>query len=135
MTWVHIAWFISMALVLPLMMDKAKVRTWLALLVACAAAWIARTAEAYLLIDLLGGAIILIRPAGWAQRSIGMLFAAMALFDIGFIAGGSHGVSLYALFLNLLGWIQLGILASWGAHDNFERHLVRRGNRRGIPAR
>lgn len=113
---------------------KAKLRTWGALFAASLAAMVFPYVGVYIAIDLIAGAVVLTRPAGIEQRLIGLLFAGMAIFDIGFILGGQNDPDQYVRFMLILGWAQAAILAIWGAHDILGRYLVRHRVGRGVPS-
>jgi len=118
-------WKIAMLLMLPLMIGGAKPRVWFVMFGASALAAIFPHPPAWLMIDLLAGALVLRRPAGQAQRLIGLIFAGMAMFDIGFLIGGSRDTIAFTGFLACLGWVQFVILLAWGLHDHFG-HCFRR---------
>lgn len=131
------AWKITMLCLLPFMLigdRKAKLRTWGALFAAALAALAFPHVGVYIAIDLVAGAVVLSRPAGIEQKLIGLLFAGMAVFDIGFILGGQNDPDLYVRFLTILGWLQAAILAIWGAHDGLGYYLGKRRTRGGLPA-
>jgi hypothetical protein len=123
-------WVMAMAGLLPFILLQRgkrpvhKVRVWLALLGASAAAWAVTPAIgyvpvlAYIAIDTAAGLIVLARPAGVAQKAIGFLFATMVLFHIGvFWAGPQHAGSTYFAFQTAAGWAQLLVLLGWSGHD------------------
>lgn len=123
-----------MLLILPLMHRAPKLRAWLAVFVSSVLAWLfALKPEYYLAIDLACGALVLAKPAGVAQKSIGLIFANMALIDAGYIISpqADHGILYYEIML-ILGWVQFGILACWGFHD-VGSYLARRFGPRGRP--
>lgn len=83
-------------------------------------------APSYMAIDMLAGALILTRPAGLPQRAIGLLFAFMVTFDLGFIvADNPDQVTTYITANVFMGWVQWAILLAWGAIDGLQ-YLDRR---------
>lgn len=124
-------WKLAMlALMLFLLFDSKgsmgpKHRVWVAMFGASLAALYAPFPSGFLAIDLLVGALVLKRPAGVAQRCIGILFAGMAVFDIGYIIGGQSSPGQFVQFLSLIGWLQFTILLMWGLHDRWGLDLRR----------
>lgn len=120
-------WKLAMLGLLPLMGQRARLRTWVAMMGASIAAWLVTGPYAYLAIDILGAAIVLARPAGVAQRAIGAMFGIMCFFHLGFIVGGGHDVSTYIASNRLVGWAQWAVLLSWGGYDVLRpyRHRLR----------
>ena len=112
-------WKVAMFVILPLMKRGPKLRAWLAVAVASDLAWaFPLSPQAYLAIDLAFGALVLAKPAGVAQKAIGLVFANMALIDVGYLLSPQldHGILYYWIML-VLGWVQFAILAVWGAYD------------------
>jgi len=129
-------WKLAMVFALPLMFGmgwRAKCRTWAALMGASLASIVLPYAAAFMVIDLLAGAMVLRRPAGCGQRAIGLIFAGMALFDIGFIIAGQHDVQAFTGFMVSLGWLQFAILFAWGGYDHWGHHLRRGWAACGLP--
>lgn len=132
-------WKIAMLCIIPLMLGGHKPRAWLAVfLSSILAAVFALRPEAYLAIDLLCGFAVLMRPAGLEQKAIGMIFAGMAVIDVGYMLSpqADGGITFYYV-LSTLGWLQFAILAWWGSHDTGKaiagrfgrhRHSLARGN-------
>lgn len=120
-----------MLVMLPLMFGGAKPRVWAVMISASVMAMLFPYPPAWLTIDLLAGALVLRRPAGQAQRLIGLIFAGMAVFDIGFLIGGARDLAAFTGFLACLGWVQFAILLAWGLHDNFGHRFRRAGPVRG----
>lgn len=116
-------WKVAMIALLPLMLSGPKLRVWCAMFAASCASLLIPHAPAWIFIDLIAGALVLRRPAGVQQRLIGLLFAGMAIYDIGFVLGGQRGVEMFTGFLAWLGWVQFGILLTWGAHDAWGHHF------------
>lgn len=131
-------WKLAMlALLLFLLFDSKgavgpKHRVWLAMFGASLAALYVPLASGFLVIDLLAGALVLKRPAGVAQRCIGLLFAGMAVFDIGYIIGGAQSPGQFVQFMSLIGWLQFTILLLWGLHDRWGFDLHRAGAGRSV---
>lgn len=126
-------WKIAMLAIVGLMLSRQKARTWLALMAASLLSWcFALRPEAYIVLDLVSGALVLTRPAGPAQRLIGLLFAGMVIVDIGYwVSPQLDGGALYYQALQLIGWAQWAILAAWGLYD--VREVV--GRRLGLVGR
>jgi hypothetical protein len=123
---------------LPFMTAAPKLRTWATMFVSSGATLFVPVghAPAYLAIDLISGALVLMRPAGLPQRAIGLLFAFMCMFDLGFILSGHpERMDTYISANVLIGWLQWAILLAWGAYG-VRQYLARRhGAVRGpIPA-
>ena len=118
-------WKLAMlALLLFLLIDSKgamgpKHRVWLAMFGASLASLYVPFPWGYLAIALVAGALVLKRPAGVAQRCIGLLFAGMAVFDIGYVAGGAQSPGQFVQFMSLIGWLQFTILLLWGLHDRW----------------
>jgi hypothetical protein len=94
------------------------------------------TMAAYMLADFAGAWIALRpKPIGCAQRAIGLLFAAMVLFHVGFIlsAQGSSA-TLYTSALGLFGWVQWACLVLWGGYGAGKVLAGRFGFHRAGPA-
>jgi hypothetical protein len=131
-------WKLAMVMVLPMMWGGAKPRAWAVVMLSSVLSALVGVLEprVFLAIDLVCGALILARPAGCAQRAIGMLFAMMALFDVGYIISPRlDGGAQYYTGLSALGWVQFAILAAWGAHDTGRLVVGRLGPSRHSLAR
>ena len=114
------AWHFAMLGIIPLMGSRQRMRCWVTMLAASAAAWLIGAAAPipYMFIDLVGGLVILTRPYGIGQRAIGMVFAMMAIFDAGYLLSPQvDNGQLYTEALTFLGWVQFSILTIWGLHD------------------
>lgn len=135
-------WKLAMAVILPLMGGKQRFRTWGAMLLASIAALGVPVGypPCYIAIDLLAGALILVRPAGIAQRMIGLLFACMVMFHAGFwlatvVNPITPSIRLYLAAQRWVGWAQWAILLGWGAYDAWESLAGRRrADRRALAA-
>lgn len=108
-----------MLCIAPFMPGGAKPRAWLAVFLSSGLAWFfPLSPAAYLAIDLFCGGLVLAKPAGVAQKSIGLLFAMMAIVDVGYLVSPQlDGGLLYYGVMVALGWLQFAILAIWGLHD------------------
>lgn len=98
-----------------------RLRTWTALFGTSLSSWMVTPAVGatpfllYALICFAGAAIVMVRPAGTAQRAIAMIFAFMAAFNGGaYLAGEPNGGPVYSAMLHYAGWSQLFILLFWG---------------------
>jgi hypothetical protein len=112
-------WKLAMLVILPLLTRGPKLRAWLAVFASAVLAWLfPLSPSAYLLIDLACGALVLAKPAGVAQKSIGTVFAIMAIIDAGYLLSpqADHGILYYWIMLTL-GWVQFAVLAAWGSYD------------------
>lgn len=112
-------WKGAMLIILPLLARGPKLRAWLAVFAASVLAFVLPLKpEAYLAIDLACGALVLARPAGLPQKTIGLLFAIMAVIDMGYMVSPQldHGMLYYQIML-ILGWVQFAVLAAWGSYD------------------
>ncbi len=105
-----------------------KIRTWIALFASSIAALIAShhvadwdgLMRSYILIDGLAAWVVLIRPAGAAQRAIGLCYFVMILSHIGLVGaslGGRVDTASYDSLQGALGWAQFAILCLWSAWD------------------
>ena len=127
--WLADPWVLVMVAALPLMWPQRfegklrwpKLRTWTALFGASLSSWMVTPAVGatpfllYALICFAGAAIVMVRPAGTAQRAIAMIFAFMAAFNGGaYLAGEPNGGPVYSAMLHYAGWSQLFILLFWG---------------------
>lgn len=99
--------------------SPARLRTWAALSLSSLAGLLLPpvSVEAYIVVDLLAAALVLRRPAGCAQKVIGLLFAWMVTFHCGFIVSGQHDWVSYYDRQAAIGWAQLACLAAWGLRD------------------
>jgi hypothetical protein len=105
-----------------------RVRTWLALAFAGVMGHVADyylgstewLMASFILIDLAAAAVVLIRPAGVAQKAIGFGFAVMVLAHIGVlvatISGPINGI-IYDDLNVRLGWAQFLCLLLWSCDD------------------
>lgn len=127
----------AMLCVLPLMWGGARPRVWLALMAGHFLSWAFPYASAFILLDLLTAGVVLSRPAGEHQKLIGLLSIGMAMTGIGYfisteIIGNAGQPGAYGNVLRTLGWLQIIVLAFWGA-DGVGKYLVRRsGGSRGV---
>lgn len=120
------AWLIAMIAISPLMFagTAAKGRTWLALMAACGAAWLAPDVRWFIVVDFVCATVVLANPYGCAQRMIGLLLAAMMIFSVGYIIGGEQAPGMFTAFQHALGWAQWAILAWWGGYDLLGNRVV-----------
>ena len=129
-------WFAAMlAVLLFMLLQRAegswplhKLRTWAALFCSSLAGWFAVSFSggvpvlSFIIIDILAGVIVLARPAGLAQRAIGLCYGVMILSHIGYkIAllwfNGVVSSTSYEAFMTFAGWAQLVILTAWSGWD------------------
>lgn len=105
-----------------------KLRTWAALFLSSLAALFAShqiadwdsLVASYMLIDGLAAWVVLIRPAGAAQKAIGLCYFVMILSHIGLVSaslGGRVDTASYDSLQGALGWAQFAILCLWSAWD------------------
>lgn len=128
-------WKIAMLCLLPLMFGGAKPRTWGAVMGSSVMAmFLPMLPAAYLVIDIACGGLVLVRPAGTAQRAIGLLFSFMAIIDLGYLLSPQLAPLTYYWTLSVLGWGQFAILACWGAYDTGKAIVLRYGPRRHLLA-
>lgn len=113
-----------------------RVRTWLALF---GAGYLGHLANrnignvdalmtAYIALDLAAAAIVLVRPAGIAQKAIGLCFAVMVLAHVGVVFATAIGPISTVVYDDLnarLGWAQFLILLLWSC-DDVGKAIVRR---------
>lgn len=124
-------WKTAMVVILPLMLERRAVTAWTKLIsYQKPRAWFAvflssllavlfpLSPAAYLAIDLFCGGLVIARPAGSAQKAIGLIFTMMALIDCGYIISpqADHGILYYEVMV-ILGWAQFAILLLWGSYD------------------
>jgi len=127
-------WILAMAVILPLVLTGPRCRTWVALAGAFVLSTLWPDVRWYIAVDLICGTIVLLHPVGMAQRMIGMIFAAMTLFSVGYLVGGEQSPGLYTQWQHILGWAQWAILAVWGGYDVFWHHLVNMWHHWHVPA-
>jgi hypothetical protein len=91
-------------------------------------------AMAMLAVDAIGGAIVLIRPAGKAQSIIGLTFLLQCGVHAGRILNSQDAdIYNYWLGLSILAFLQIVIAGGWWINDRVSgKRLVRRG--RPLPA-
>lgn len=126
-----------MLALLPLMRGGARPRVWLALMAGHVASWIIPFAPAFILLDLLTAAVVLSRPAGEAQKLIGLFSIGMAITGISYffatdVMGYVGQPRAYADVLRSLGWLQIIILGVWGI-DGIIGHRFRDDNAVVLP--
>ena len=129
-------WFAVMgALLLFMLLQRAdgawplhKLRTWAALFCSSLAGWVAVSVYggvpvlSFIIIDILAGVAVLARPAGLAQRAIGLCYGVMILSHIGYKIAllwfeGVVSSTSYEAFMTFAGWAQLVILTAWSGWD------------------
>jgi hypothetical protein len=144
-------WFVAMGAVLLFMLvQKAadgwpahKLRTWAAMFLSSVAGWIAVGVYggvpvlSFIIIDILAGVAVLARPAGLAQRAIGLCYGVMILSHIGYKIAllrfdGVVSSTSYEAFMTFAGWAQLVILTVWSGWDVGRAVLHRVGLRRAV---
>jgi hypothetical protein len=84
---------------------------------AMAADWLMLT---YIALDLAAAGVVLVRPAGLAQKAIGFCFAVMVLAHVGVVIASISGSINTTNYDNLnmrLGWAQFIILLTWSCDD------------------
>lgn len=118
-------WKWAMLALLPLLRGREMQRTWAVMFVASLATFVIHGPVAYMAIDALAAALIMVRPAGLAQRMIGALFVVMLMFDLGFYLSPGADGNLFRSILTGIGWVQWLILGVWTSHDLWRHH---RGN-------
>lgn len=127
-----------MLLILPLMwhewhvrgVDPQKLRVWLAMFGGSFVAWAIpellpwipgrHQLGLYVLLDIAVAGVILAKPRGLPQKSIGALSGVMVLFGVGYLISvlqGGSNPGMYGDVMSALGWARWGILFSWGAGD------------------
>lgn len=92
----------------------------------------------YAVIDSLAGAATIARPAGIAQKAIGVCFAGMIFYHAGFAGamwwyGPDVNSAPYYDFQGDVGWLQFAILAGWGGWDSGSAVYNRFLRRRALP--
>lgn len=141
-------WKLAMLWLLPLLFVQVasgggwpfhKLRTWAAVLGSSVAAYLVTPTEgyapllAYALIDFSAACIVLVKPAGVAQRAVGLAYVAMILFHCGAGAGGNYsGDGFYRTFLISAGWFQWAVLLVWSGWDVGRALLAAFGWRGGV---
>lgn len=107
-----------------------KIRTWGAMLASSVTAYFVAPDVGYMpllpyiMIDFLAAIAVLTRPAGLAQKAIGLIYGVMILYSVRFaisnIAAGEQTLietANYATFMAACGWCQFVILLVWSAND------------------
>ena len=107
--------------------DPQKARVWLAMmggsLIAKLSGMVVSGVDQlglYIALDILVAWLILAKPRGLPQKSIGALSGVMVLFGTGYlisVATGGGNPALYGDVMSGLRWARWGILFSWGAGD------------------
>lgn len=110
-------WQLAMLCLVPFMWSSNKARTWMVLIAAGMAGNLFWSPAWFMTVDLVAASVVLAHPRGLAQRVIGLLFAAMAVFDIGFLISPQYGEAQYIAAMGVLGWLQWAVLLIWGASD------------------
>jgi len=101
-----------------------QLRVWLVMMGAWVMGMLAVTATGdytpvllYIVIDICAAFLVLIKPAGIAQKLIGCTFAMMISWHVGFSLAERGDALLYTQFQSVLGWAQWAILMLWGLGD------------------
>jgi hypothetical protein len=121
-------WKLCMILMLPLMLERKRLRVWVAMMMGSLAAWMLPPLTAnldglgpYILIDIAVGYVILAHPRLLPQLILGTLSIIMVTFSCGALAAkmlhGAANPDFYWRAMMLFSWARLFILASWGAAD------------------
>lgn len=130
-------WTVAMlALLVFMLMQRAadgwpvhKLRTWAAMMWSSGLAWgailvpdatLMHVVLMFIAIDIVAGYIVMIRPAGHAQKAIGLCYMVMIFYHIGVAAASLYGpvaTESYTAFLSATGWAQLAILTLWSGWD------------------
>lgn len=86
-------------------------------------------AMAMLVIDAIGGAIVIIRPAGKAQSIIGLTFLLQCGAHAGRILNADNAdLYIYWLELSILAILQIIVAGGWWIHDRVSgKRVLRRG--------
>jgi len=132
MTWLAA----MMALLVFMLMQRAgdgwpvhKLRTWAAMMWSSFLAWgavmvpdatLMHVVLMFIAIDIVAGYIVMIRPAGHAQKAIGLCYMVMIFYHIGIAAASLYGpvfTDSYTAFLTATGWAQFAILTLWSGWD------------------
>lgn len=116
---------------------EPKLRAWAAMLFASLAAYAMHPVEgqmpflAYACIDFLAGMAVLSSPSGLYSRLIGGLFFVMLLLEGVFGYLKHPGGGEYKMTMDILGFLMVGILVWWGAHDAGDTLAARSGGSSG----
>ena len=78
--------------------------------------------------DCVAGLIVIMRPAGLAQKAIGFSYLMLVLYHIGFLLSGGKIIETYIEFQIATGWAQIAVLLLWSVAD-VGRHI---GHRIGV---
>ncbi len=115
-------WHWAMILLIPVMFSRISKqwhRTWCALIWASIAANIdPENLWANLAIDIIAGGIVMVCPAGNAQKAVAFCLLAMAVIDFGTAMAkpAYPGRLWYWHMQNTFAWLEWAVLAAWGAH-------------------
>lgn len=106
-------------------------RTWSALAISSLFGWLLPplSIAAYIVVDTMAAALVLRRPAGLAQKAVGLGFAGMIMFHCGYLVSAQQNWEGYYAAQSFVGWLQLACLAAWGMVDVglvLVRHRARR---------
>lgn len=127
-------WLVAMsvALLLFLLVPQGrtqKLRVWLVMLAGLPVAHFFPNVWAYLVIDLVIAAIVMVPPKSTWQRVIGLCYVGMALLTTGYILRDIAGVYIFLSAANnpemlriandFLGWLATATLLAWGGHGIF----------------
>lgn len=115
-------WKLAMIVLAPMMRGRQMLRTWAAVMGASVAAYFVQDIVAYMAIDAIAAAVVMARPAGYAQKAIGAIFVSMLMFDLGFFLSPHNGWDLFLLASTVAGWVQWLILGAWAGHDAWGRY-------------
>lgn len=116
------SWKVAMLALTPFMRGNQMLRTWAAVFGASVATYFFQGVPAFIAIDAIAAALVIARPSGLAQKSIGALFVCMLLFDLGFYLSPQENVDLFRAVLTGIGWFQWLILLGWTGHDCWRRY-------------
>jgi hypothetical protein len=125
-------WYPALVVVLALCCTaEAKMRTWSALAISSLFGWFLPPLAigSYIIVDTLAAALVLRSPAGVAQRLVGLGFAGMILFHVGYVISPQTNWQEYYRAQEFVGWVQLLLLGVWGVRDGLVALSVRLGGR------
>lgn len=94
-------------------------RSWAALLAASLAGKVFPDPAAWVLIDLVAAAIVIFPPRAGFQKAIAWLFAAMMLFELGWLLSDRMNSFIVVDAGAVCGWLQLAALLAWGVDERF----------------
>lgn len=100
-------------------------RSWFALAAAATAGKAFPDPALWVLFDLTAAIVVIIPPRAGFQKAIACLFAAMMLFELGWLPSARLNSDVVVSVGFWCGWLQLAVLLTWGIDEQYGLHHIR----------